>query len=156
MREQEVSLHRCCSYGSRDKCRFHCALVLDQPEANQIVRFLKGARQCDNISVVVQPVAPPCRLGSNPEMLLRSSWFPLLPRSATFLGSADAPRNDEAITRRWRGRPLPPRAPRRGFRHASTRHRAGGRTAAPARWRDRTFWSAKTRPVAHRQTAPAT
>jgi hypothetical protein len=29
-------------------------------------------------------------LGSNPEMLLRSSWFALLPRQAAFLGSADA------------------------------------------------------------------
>jgi len=62
MREQEVSLHRCCSYGSRDKYRFHCALVLDHPEVDQIVRFLKGTRRCDNISVVVQPVAPPCPL----------------------------------------------------------------------------------------------
>jgi len=66
MREQKVSLHRGCSYGSRDKYRFHCALVLDHPEVNQIVRFLKGTRRCDNISVVVQPVAPPCPLRVKP------------------------------------------------------------------------------------------
>jgi len=42
------------------------------------------------------------------------------------------------LTRRWREKPLPPRAPRRGFPHASIRHRAASRTAAPARWRDRT------------------
>src|SRR6478609_6194821 len=62
----------------------------------------------------------------------------------------------DAITRRWRERPLPPRIPRRGFPHASTPHPAAGRTAAPARWRDRTFWSAKIRPTGHRRTGTAT
>src|ERR1700674_4084738 len=60
-----------------------------------------------------------------------------------------------AVTRRWRERPLPPREPRRGFRHASTRRRAAGRTAAPARWQNRTFWSAKIGPLVHPRTRTA-
>ena len=59
-------------------------------------------------------------------------------------------------TPRWRGRPLPPLLRRRGFRHASTRRPAAGRTAAPVRWRGRTSWSAKIRRRARRRTATAT
>ena len=65
-------------------------------------------------------------------------------------------RNDRRPTPRWRERPLPPPVPRRGFRHASTRRPAAARTAAPARWRGRTFGSAKIRLWARRRTATAT
>ena len=59
-------------------------------------------------------------------------------------------------TPRFPETPLPLPGPHRGFRHASRRRRAAGRTGAPAHWRDRTSSSAKTRPRAHRQTATAT
>ncbi len=62
----------------------------------------------------------------------------------------------EAFRRRWRETPLPPRGPRRGFPHASTPRRAAGRTAVPARWRDRTSSSAKIHPMGRRRTAMAT
>src|SRR4030088_2047615 len=62
----------------------------------------------------------------------------------------------DAITRRWREKPLPAGIPRRGFPRASTRHPAAVRTAAPARWRAATFSSAKIRPTGHRRTGTAT
>src|SRR6478736_9399285 len=56
-------------------------------------------------------------------------------------------------TPRFPETPLPRPPPRPGFRHASRRRRAAGRTAVPVRWRDRTFSSAKTRRRVRRRTA---
>src|SRR3982074_745336 len=47
------------------------------------------------------------------------------------------------LTRRFRATPLLLPDPHRGFRHASRRRRAEGRTAAPARWQHRTSWSTR-------------
>ncbi len=55
-------------------------------------------------------------------------------------------RDKKPLTPRFRETPLRPRAPHPVFRHASTRRRAAGQTAAPAPPRGRTSLSAKIRP----------
>jgi hypothetical protein len=83
--------------------------------------------------------------GSPPPLRGRRSWWA---PARLCLPCAATPRSEE--------RPLPRREPRRGFRRASRRRLAAGRTGVPARWRGRTFWSAKIRPTGRRRTATAT